>query len=145
MIESVCRIVTVLALVSGGWFALWKYEDAVEKSFRKPFWEKQIQCYFEASKYASILATSCDEEERSNAKGKFYQLYYGMLAMVEDDKVEEAMIEFHKELSSSKNILCGTKKLKNLSLELAWNLRSSIGSTWDIQLPTVKGKENSVN
>lgn len=144
--DSITKWLTLIAIACGGIYALWQYGDVVEKEFRKPFWEKQLHYYFKASDSASVLATSCNEAELEVAKAEFYKLFYGPLAIVEDDRVERAMVSFHNELSSSKeNIPCGSSKLKTLSLELAWTLRQSIGYTWHVQLPVLERKRNEFN
>jgi hypothetical protein len=144
--DTITKWLALLAVACGGVYGFLEYKDVVEKDFRKPFWEKQLDHYFDASSAASLLATSCDIHELEKAKVEFYRLFYGPLAIVEDDRVETAMVSFHDELSSSKELaVCGSTKLKNLSLDLAWKLRQSIGYTWNVQLPVLERKRNEFN
>ena len=137
---------TLIAVACGGIYAFWQYADVVEKDFRKPFWEKQLHYYFQASDAVSILATTCDESDRETAKRQFYKLYYGPLAIVEDKQVEGAMVRFHNELSKPDGTInCGSKELKKLSLELAWTLRQSIKDTWHVELEDLDRKRNEIN
>src|SRR5215831_10409766 len=64
--------------------------EAREQEFRKPFWEKQLQLYFDATEAASTMATSKDARKRELATEKFWSLYWGPLAVVEDAGLEEA-------------------------------------------------------
>jgi hypothetical protein len=72
---------------------------------RKLYLEKQTDLYFDAVQAASTIATSPFLEKRIEAEGKFWQLYFGQLAVVEDvsfadttginkTAVTSAMIEF---------------------------------------------------
>ena len=123
---------------------------AKEQEFRRPFWEKQLQLYFDASEAASTLATSTEEPKRRLAEQKFWQLYWGPLAVVEDAglkleddpdaKVEAAMVEFGNCLDRTES--CDQDKMRNRSLRLAHTLRESIGKSWNVRMADVKGKYN---
>lgn len=95
---------------------------------RKPFLDRQLQLYTEASKAASTLATSDDKEELSIAEKKFWSLYWGELALVEDSSVETAMVKFGRELQLERD----PNRIKQLSLELAHACRNSLAKSWGV-------------
>ena len=143
--DAVAKWIALFTVVCGGIYGFWQYKDVIEKDFRKPFWEKQLDHYFDASSAAATLATSCDQEALALANSEFYRLFYGPLAIVEDSRVEQAMVAFHQALSSAGATECGTPELKALSLQLAWSLRQSIGYTWHVELPVLERKRSEIS
>jgi hypothetical protein len=119
-----------------------KSNDAREMEFRRPFWEKQINLYFEASSAVSVMANSTDISEKRKAEEKFWQLFYGPLVIVEDANVEKAMIAISTHLNDCRADpdSCQDYRLKNLSLSLASTCKESIGRSWKIKLEQLKGK-----
>jgi hypothetical protein len=95
----------------------------------KPFLERQLTLYTEATQAASTIATSEDREELRKATARFWRLYWGELAMVEDREVEAAMKALGDALSDSADR--GT--LAPLSLRLAHACRASLDRSWGIR------------
>lgn len=99
---------------------------------RQPFLTRQLELYGEAAKVAARIATTEDHKELSEATTRFWQLYWGELALVEDRDVEAAMVAFGDVLKS------GAKqaKLQSLSLDLAHAIRRSLDRSWGIEIWT---------
>jgi hypothetical protein len=57
----------------------------------KPFLERQLTLYAEATKIASQVATQGNSESGKKALARFWELYWGELALVENRSVEAAM------------------------------------------------------
>jgi hypothetical protein len=102
----------------------------------RPFLERQLKLYPEASQVAAILATSEDPSERSIASKKFWQLYWGELALVENQDVEDAMVDFGKALVREAPL----PELQKLSLRLAHACRISLDRSWGIHAWTSPDK-----
>ena len=130
------KCVTAAVVIFGTAIGLWKYLDSVEKDFRKPYWERQVSLYFEATSAAAILASSQNEKDLAEAEALFWRLYWGPLALVEDRRVEKAMFRFGKCLNQG----CPKRDLQDLSLALAYACRHSLGASWDINLESLKGR-----
>lgn len=94
----------------------------------KPFLEHQLKLYNQATEAASVLATSDDRTKRELAVAKFWQLYWGELALVESREVEAAMKNLGDALDSSAD----KRTLKGLSLKLAHACRVSLDRSWGI-------------
>lgn len=119
-------------------------ESSREREFRKPFWDKQINLYFEATNATATIATlPAGNPERKKAEDKFWQLYYGSLVSVEDDAVMKAKVAYGNCLGlgvgdetdeKCKSEPSKTYRLRKLSLELANSCRESIGKSWTIEL-----------
>jgi hypothetical protein len=95
----------------------------------KPFLERQLKLYTEATQAAATLATSDNEAERMAALKRFWSLYWGELALVEDRKVEAAMVQLGKGLQEKGS----PDDIKQLSLQLARACRDSLARSWGVQ------------
>jgi hypothetical protein len=115
-----------------------------EQESKKPFWQKQVDLYFDASNAVSTLINSTDAVKRQQAEDRFWQLFYGELVIVEDQNVERAMIDISSYLIQCRQSppRCEDYKLKNLALALSSSCRQSIGESWKLGLEGLKGKYN---
>jgi hypothetical protein len=94
-----------------------------------PFLERQLRLYTEATQAAAALATSKDPAELDAANERFWSLYWGELALVEDARVEAAMVRFGQALKSG----AGGSELEQLSLALARACRDSLAESWGVE------------
>ena len=92
----------------------------------KPFLDKQLALYSEATLNAAILATSSDAASLAKAKLRFQELYWGELAMVERGNVEGSMIAFKNALDAGKP----QTELTKLALKLAYACRDELVVSW---------------
>ena len=85
----------------------------------------------------SRIATRAAETIDPKDVERFFQLYWGELAMVEDVDVERAMVRFRKSLltlqQKGANDECA-KKRTEISLMLAHCIRASLGKSWGVKL-----------
>jgi hypothetical protein len=95
----------------------------------KPFLERQLRLYTEATQAAATLATSKETDELDEARKKFWSLYWGELALVEDKRVEAAMVRFGRALESGDV----DQQLQQRSLELAHACRDSLAESWGVR------------
>lgn len=112
-------------------FSIVQHEQAETRLIeaRRPFLERQLNLYTEATKAASTLATSSKSVEVETATEKFWALYYGELAMVEDKKVEDAMVRLGKALQAKES----ATSIRKSSLRLAHACRESLAESWGVQ------------
>ncbi|MFT7772054.1 hypothetical protein [Roseateles sp.] len=95
----------------------------------KPFLERQLKLYTEATQAAATLATSKVDSELELAGKKFWSLYWGELALVEDRQVEAAMVQFGRVLQSGG----AGQELALASLQLAHACRESLAESWGVR------------
>ena len=95
----------------------------------RPFLDRQLKLYTEATQAAATLATSPSKEEISSAKQRFWSLYWGELALVEDKRVEAAMVQLGRAIEQGK---VGSE-IQALSLSLAHACRDSLAESWGVQ------------
>ncbi len=93
----------------------------------KPFLEKQLKLFTEATAVAAVIATSNDDGEIAKARVRFLQLYWGELGMVERGGVSAAMINFKNALDANRP----QEVLQPLALVLAHACRDELGKAWD--------------
>lgn len=94
----------------------------------QPFLDRQLKLYTETTQIAAVLSASDDANERAKAGRRFWELYWGELAMVEDRGVETAMVAFGRALESG----APKERLGPLSLQLAGACRLSLDRAWGI-------------
>ena len=99
----------------------------------KPFLERQLKLYTEASQVVAVLATSQDPEETLGARKRFLQLYWGELALVENDDVAKAMVKVKEAMDKG----TGQEYLTSLSLNLAQACRNSLARSWSVDIWTM--------
>jgi hypothetical protein len=87
--------------------------------------------YFEAVETASSIANRPDVTDTSELETRFWELYWGALAVVEDQVVVDAMVQFGNELSSTPRT---HYTLKRRSLALAHACRVSLQKFWNVDL-----------
>jgi hypothetical protein len=122
----------VAASITAGFGLYWNFRSA--KSARKlPFLTKQLEYCFEASELAAKLARSDDEAEWLVAQKRFFQLFFGPLAIVEDDDVARSMMRFALALESEGGGFPPNHRLNGPSLDLSGEIRKLLLRSWQIK------------
>ena len=98
----------------------------------KPFHEKQLALYMEACIVSAKIATSSDQKEVDKSTQRFWELYWGELALVENKEVETKMVELGKGISRKAN----QGELQQLALALSHACRRSLDKAWGIHVWT---------
>jgi len=98
-----------------------RYAESRRVEATRPFLEMQLKLYTEAALVASRIAHSGDE----GAIGRFWELYYGELSLVENNDVAQAMVDFGNALRANEKA-----RLESLSLELTRSMRRSLAKSW---------------
>jgi hypothetical protein len=122
-------------------YGVFQFYRSTELSFRRPYWEKLLALYIDACSSASVIGTTASEAEWNTACASFWKLYYGPLCLVEDQKVEEAMVVFGAALESMSFESRNPKVLTSLSLQIAYACRNSIRSDWRVPLEVLMGQK----
>lgn len=94
----------------------------------KPFLERQLALYTEATQLASTIATTADTKKKEQSLDRFWSIYWGELALVEDAFVEGAMVKFGEALRSK----ASDDEVKQLALGLAHACRNSLARSWGV-------------
>ncbi|MCH8090747.1 MAG: hypothetical protein IID53_16525 [Proteobacteria bacterium] len=116
--------------------------QALVRKSKMIFLKKQFELYIEAVSVVSRLANTNHYENRKDDLQRYWQLYWGDLGMVEDPKVEQAMIAVGKILMTEDKSPLADKmsRLKNASLDLSHCVSKSLEASWGVQFPTRRCK-----
>ncbi len=144
-------IVTVLIAVASFWFGIYQFTrqqtaeneklrgqfaDSIklsEKEFRRHFYEKQLDVYFDVSKTVAQMATVGDSIEGDRLHTHFLELYNGSLIIVQDSDVRDAAETFEESFNEYRNKRSGRDKVQDSARDLARACRNSLLRIWDIK------------
>jgi hypothetical protein len=89
-LELIGEALQPFAIIGGGAIALFTYHHSVsndrdlrERELSRAFYEKQLDLYLESARVAARLAAVKDDAEREKNIARFWELYWGELALVE--------------------------------------------------------------
>ncbi len=151
--------ITALVAAGGLWFGIYQYIKTEENQLvqkkeadktlqldlkretAKPLWSAQLNLYIEAAEVAATIATTTNIESRDKAEARFWVLYWGPLAAVEDvgltkpqsPKIEAAMVRYGNLLSFSSDKR-DSEALKKASLSLAHAIREALAPAFDVEM-----------
>ena len=94
----------------------------------KPFLDRQLILYSEATKIAAQVATLGESDAGKVARARFWELFWGELAMVENKDVAGAMMEMGRALNDG----ASESRLQSASLAIAHACRASLDKSWGI-------------
>jgi hypothetical protein len=93
----------------------------------KPYLERKLKWCEEAVETAAFIATSEPRAAAAAAKTlRFWQLYWGVMGLVENQQVTDAMIAFGGKLSAKES----PSALQVASLQLARACRQEMADSW---------------
>jgi hypothetical protein len=142
--ESGLKLLSPLLAVAAFFWGIYTYRDTAQQQLARegvearrtaetrrieatrPYLDKQLALYTEATKVTAIIATSADSEEIEKAMTRFKELYWGELALVERNDVARAMVSFREAVDANK----GQDALAPLALRLAHACRDELAASW---------------
>ena len=131
------RYLTIIgAIIAFGW-PCWTYFDSNRREQEKaaavrkvagmqPFLERQLKLFEEATQTASCIAVDPASTNTAKYTQRFWQLYWGELALVEHGPVSKAMDIFGKALDEGAD----PEELHFLSLDIAHACRNELAISW---------------
>lgn len=136
-LESALKILAGFVTLVGLFWGMFTYLDSRERELdtrrveaTRTFLERQLELYTHATRAAATLATTEDDAARAQASKRFWELYWGELALVENQEVERAMVEMGRGLEEG----ASAAQLRQLSLNLAHACRKSLAESWGVEL-----------
>jgi hypothetical protein len=103
-----------------------RYAETRRVEAMKPFLDKQLALFTEATQVASYIANAPSREGAAKHIERFWQLYWGELALVERGNVAKAMIAFGNGLNGGQP----PRVLQGLALDLAHACRDELAVAW---------------
>jgi hypothetical protein len=102
---------------------------------QKPFLDRQLVLYTETIHLTSFLATAAQSPEWTKARDRFWELYWGELATVENREVASQMVSFGEALNGQGGKVSDAI-LQQKALSLAHAVRESLDQSWGIKVWT---------
>jgi hypothetical protein len=146
-LDNWIKVLGIVGVVISFLWGVWQWKDKSEQELKqrsseavrlaetrrleatKPFLERQLKLYTEASQVAAQVATQGGSEAGKKARVRFWELYWGELALVENREVEAAMKQMGDAISAG----AAETDLKRLSLRLAHACRASLDLSWGVR------------
>ena len=130
----------LLTLLTAG-AGIWQFTAQQQQANRQPFLQKQLELCFQAAETAGRLASETDPAEWEKVRVTFWRLYWGPLSVVEDRAVESAMVELGR-LVPDHAVAAPQLPMSALgapSYKLAHAVRDLVLTSWEVDLPALKG------
>ena len=142
--EAILKLLSPLLAVAVFFWGIYTYRDTARQNMEReiadatrsaetrrieatrPYLDKQLALYTEATKVTAIIATSHDHKEVERASKRFRELYWGELGLVERDNVARAMVSFREALDANRK----QEDLAPLALTLAHACRDELALSW---------------
>ena len=143
-VETVLKLLSPLLAIAAFAWGIYTYRDTSGQQLNRqraeaertaetrrieatrPYLDKQLALYTEATQVTASLATTIDEKERAKLKKRFMELYWGELGLVERKGVALAMANFRVGLDRN----AAPAELGTLALALAHACRDELAASW---------------
>jgi hypothetical protein len=119
--EVILKAATAIVAVGGLVFTILQFIHVQEMEASRPYLEKKLGWCEEAVETASGIANSDDNSEEK--RKRFWEMYWGVMGLVENKQVTEAMVTFGQALQSGGN-------LRHRSLAIAHACRAEMAKDW---------------
>jgi hypothetical protein len=132
------QIVTVVAgVVALATTFIFKYQEereqlaAVKRELERPYQEKKLALYLDAARVLARLATGPTLEKEAT-EARFWELYWGELALVESDRVQGLMVKFCKKYFDPARCTTSDDKSKTkAAINLAQRASKEVRKRWE--------------
>ncbi len=135
MNETAVKALVALVGLAGLVFSIAQFLSVQAVEARTPYLTKKLEWCEEAVKTTAKISTGNDLDE--TATNKFWQMYWGVMGLVENGPVKEAMIAFGDQLPEASRFITGSKAsadqsdtLADYSLAIAHACRRELSREW---------------
>jgi len=125
-LEHILKSVGAVVTVGGLLLALVQFLISQSVDAQKPYLEKKLEWCEEAANTAAWISVR-DPEQVADKKLRFWELYWGVMGLVENQEVTDAMIAFGRGLQGK---IPPGSSLKQLSLAIAHACRQELARDW---------------
>jgi hypothetical protein len=133
-------LIPLLIAAVGGVWTIYSFAATARINAIKPFLEKQLEFCVEVTQAAAEIATSENQKKYADAVARFWELYWGRLALVEDEHLESAMVKFGEALKKH-SLGADQAELKAGSLRIAQAARNLVITSWKTGLNPLRNPE----
>jgi hypothetical protein len=134
-LQSSFKVLAVIgACITFGW-SVWCYFDKKKSEYEvkkieasQPFLRRQLALFEEATQITAFIAASDQPGAEEEKTKRFWQLYYGELALVEHGAVQDAMSDYG-DLLDAENY---GEALQDAALSVAHACREELAHSWKV-------------
>lgn len=119
--EMTLKATTGIVAVCGLIFGIVKFVQIQQIEASKPYLERKLEWCEEAVEMASSIANA--KGQSGPEEQRFWELYWGVMGLVENEEVTKAMVAFGDELESN-------RQLKHKALAIAHACRLEMARDW---------------
>lgn len=130
LLDIIFKAVAAAVTLLGLWVGYKQFLSEFERSNKKPFLEMQTKYYVELLENVAKVSHPKDDAERADAVRRFWQLYVGPSALVEDRLVEEKTNAISLCLKRQQG--CPQVEIEAHSLALSGAIRTSLVESWGL-------------
>ena len=136
--DLVLKAASAIGFIVAALFSYHQYLDTAMREARKPFLEKRLQLCLEAADSAATIATSPKPDDVATAVVTLDRLYWGSMAIVDNQPIASAMKNFHDAIKTRvpEGDSMGTKRsretLTPLSEKIAHECRDLMIESWNV-------------
>ncbi len=127
-IDAISKVVGIGAIVFSALYGVLHYVNDAERESQKPFLDQRLAIYLETNETAATITTSNDSKKIQDAKARFWTLYWGRMAVVENREVQDAM----DAIASCLRRKCTQKEVRVYLPPLIKASRTSIRESWHV-------------
>jgi hypothetical protein len=144
--DTLTKVSGIVALLAGGLWAVWVNHQTAEQQAssaridaQKPFSGKRLEIYDKLATLTAFVAqTDLPPSVRKSKRQELDQLVNGPLALVAQEKVFVALLDFYRCLDDR---ACKKGSLALYSRNVARACRASIEESWNVKLPPVPSSD----
>ncbi len=125
-LESVLKTVGAIVTVGSLLLALAQFTISQSIEAQKPYLEKKLAWCEEAANTAAMINVR-PRGELPEKETRFWELYWGVMGLVENEEVTLAMFNFGSGLKETGS---GEAKLEGLSIAIAHACRKELAADW---------------
>ena len=125
-VESILKTVGAIVTVGSLLLALAQFTISQSIEAQKPYLEKKLVWCEEAANTAAMISVR-PRGEVPEKETRFWELYWGVMGLVENKEVSSAMVNFGKALNKTGS---GEAGLKGLSIAIAHACRKELAADW---------------
>ena len=121
--------------------SVWQFSTTARMNAKEPFLRKQLDACFDIAEITAKIGTTSDPAVFGAAVSRFWEFYWGQLAIVENRAVEVAMIDFGESLRRlPADAAKPAAELQPKALRIAHECRDLVLRSWGIDLGPLGGR-----
>lgn len=135
-VDSILKFMPSILTIIGIWIGVWQFVTGLDHSnaqeFKRNVWKERNHAYKELGQVIAALVNSTDSLALFNQQtDAFLRLYWGILPLIQDDEVENALVKFNVEISYFQHGESHKDSLRIKGYRVMKTCQQSLNNTWN--------------